>query len=159
MLESQYVDVAGTKFKVTPKPLLCYIEKLEYIKSRRRTIWQLLAGMPKSDGVSPEKFDNLFKIACETVYHHSSFVSLEEELEFDRSQEGIMFRLWQGTDRLENENPVAGVGRIAKLWQSATSQEQTQMLVIMNQRDQRAMSKNSDGPSESQDDSSGNNSQ
>ena len=140
------VNIKGVDVQVKPKRLLDYIEKVDFIKSRRRNVFQLLSGRPETGKLTQEQFDRLFRIGCEVVYAMSSSVTIEEELAFDRSEEGFFYDMWRCLGATEGELVINGIRRAEQLWKSMTDTERRQIVDAINQVDERRHIKNSDGP-------------
>lgn len=160
------VRVGGTELMIVPKRLLNYVEKCDYIKSRRCRPWDLLKGIPRS--ISANDFQSFVEVAMATVYASSSFVSFEEELQFDKSQEGFLYQLWRGIEagrqkqtgkrrsKLLGEtqsemDPLTGIQEAKLLWDSASDDEKDALIRAINATDEAAGIKKSSGPSKSSD--------
>lgn len=140
------VEVNGERVNIVPRSLQDYCQKTDYIRSRRPTPAQLLAGMltPKN----PEANAKVTELVINQFMRGGS-VSFEEEMSFDVSFEGFFHSLWQGAkesvkgwDRLKAE---AGV-QAAKVWfEQLDTEKQTEVRLALRGVDQRALSKNSDG--------------
>jgi hypothetical protein len=143
------VPVNGVDVQVKPKRLLDYLQKIDFIKTRRRNVWDLLRGNP---GITKqEEFDRLFRIAAEVVYSLSSSVTMDEEMAFDRSEEGFFYDLWRATngDTKETptkEHPLVGIQRMNLWWQQMLDSERREIVKALNVVDERRLAKNSDGP-------------
>lgn len=140
------VNIKGVDVQVKPKRLLDYIEKVDFIKSRRRNVFQLLSGRPETGKLNQEQFDRLFRIGCEVVYAMSSSVTIEEELAFDRSEEGFYYDMWRCVGAEQGEHPLNGIRRAEQMWKTMTDQERRDFVAALNQVDERRNIKNSDGP-------------
>ncbi len=146
------VSIGLTEIEIKPKRLLDYVEKLDFIKSRRQRPWDLIQGFP--DKITPENYKILVEIAMKTVYTQSSSVSIEEELFFDKSEEGFYYDLWRCLPSLpagkagKKETWSQGIQRARLLWESATSDEKQQINFAMSVVDERRLEKNGDGLSE-----------
>jgi hypothetical protein len=157
------VQVGGTELVIAPKRLLDYCEKIDFIKSRRERPWDLLQKVPKN--LSAQDFTAFVEIAMQTCYKFSSAVSIQEELQFDTSEEGFYFDLWrairrgspagkkkQAINRLtnpdaENKEPWRqGIMDARTLWQNATDDEKASLKAALFASDQQAILKKSDGP-------------
>lgn len=143
------VSIGVTEIEIKPKRLLDYVEKLDFIKSRRQRPWDLIQGFP--DKITPDNYKILVEIAMKTVYTQSSSVSMEEELFFDKSEEGFYYDLWRCLPSI----PVAkaelwnhGIQRARLLWESATSEEKQKINFALSVVDERNLEKNADGLSE-----------
>lgn len=143
------VSIGVTEIEIKPKRLLDYVEKLDFIKSRRQRPWDLIQGFPEK--ITPENYKILVEIAMKTVYTQSSSVSIEEELFFDKSEEGFYYDLWRclppvpvakgGKKELWNQ----GIQRARLLWESATSEEKQKIQFALSVVDERHLEKNDDG--------------
>lgn len=144
------VSVGGKEIVVKPKRLLDYVEKLDFIKSRRTTPWSLIQGFPTD--MSEENYKILVGIAMRTVYSQSSSVSIEEELFFDKSDEGFLYGLWKcipaPAAKGKTETWQAGFNRVNRLWESATPEEKAEIRIALFATDEGNNLKNSDGPSD-----------
>jgi hypothetical protein len=136
---------------VRPKCLLDYVEKLDYIKSRRSQPYDLLRDFPQEKGQKGADASRmLIEIAMQTVYTRSSSVSIEEEICFDGSWEGFYYNLWRCTRTISTEDPKSGVARVQKLFDGATAEEKVQLRIALDATEESNNIKNSDGPSEHQ---------
>lgn len=145
------ISLSGKEVVVRPKHLLDYIEKLDYIKSRRQQPYDLLRDWPQEAGQKgAEASKMLIGMALETVYTRSSSVSIEEEICFDGSWEGAYYNLWRCMRTDSKEDPKKGVDRARKLYESATEEERIRLKFAIEATDEDRNIKNSDGPSESQ---------
>lgn len=147
------VSIGGKEIVVKPKKVLVYVEKLDFIKSRRIKPWDLIQGFPPD--LSEENYKILVGIAMKTVYSSSSSVSHEEELFFDRSEEGFMYDLWRCLPEVKaakgNRRPetaIEGIERARKLWLAATQEEKSNLKLALYAVDESNNLKNSDGPSD-----------
>ena len=147
------VVLGGKTIEVKPKRLLNYVEKLEHIKSRRTRPWDLISGFPKE--TTEENYKILVGIAMKQVYCNSSAVSIEEELQYDRSLEGFFFDVWRcqklkkkTRTGLRDETWEEGIQRIKDLWDRATPEEQAQLKMALFATDEGNTLGNSDGPSD-----------
>jgi hypothetical protein len=147
------VVLGGTTIEVRPKRLLNYVEKLEHIKSRRDKPWNLISGFPKD--MTEENYKVLVGIAMKQVYCNSSAVSIEEELQYDRSLEGFFFDVWRCNKRKirtakgsRDETWEEGIQRIKDLWDRATPEEQAQLKLALFATDESNTLGNSNGPSD-----------
>lgn len=159
------VRVGGTELVIVPKRLLSYIEKCDYIKSRRVKPWDLLSGIPSS--IKANDYQSFVEVAMSTVYQNSSFVSVEEELSFDRSEEGFYYDLWRSIEagrkkgqpgrrskllKAPSEFTAAdGIHEARLLWESATADEKQEIVIALKATDERAAIKKSSGPEQSSD--------
>lgn len=141
------LSLGGTEIVVKPKKLLDYVEKLDFIKMRRTRPWDLIQGFPKE--ITEENYKILVSLAMSTCYSQSSSVSIEEELQFDKSEEGFYYDVWRCLPRVPKETWQAGLNRARQLWEGSTKEEKNALHMAMLGVDERANLKNSDGPSES----------
>jgi hypothetical protein len=147
------VVLGGTTIEVKPKRLLNYVEKLEHIKSRRTRPWDLISGFPKE--MTEENYKVLVGLAMKQVYCNSSAVSIEEELQYDRSLEGFFFDVWRcgKLKKKTNKGPreetwEEGIQRVKDLWDRATPEEQSHLKMALFATDEGNTLGNSNGPSE-----------
>jgi hypothetical protein len=146
------VSIGVTEIEIKPKRLLDYVEKLDFIKSRRQRPWDLIQGFP--DKITPENYKILVEIAMKTVYTQSSSVSIEEELFFDKSEEGFYYDLWRcipsapALKGAKKETWNQGINRARLLWESATPEEKQKINFALSVTDERHLEKNVDGLSE-----------
>ena len=159
------VQIGGTDLVIAPKRLLDYCEKIDFIKSRRERPWDLLQKIPRN--LSAADFTAFVEVAMQTCYKMSSAVSIQEEMQFDTSEEGFFYDLWRAIRRGQPEkrskpvnkimNPSAqdsepwrkGIMDARSLWQSATDEERSAIKAALFASDQQAALKKSDGPPES----------
>jgi len=143
------VSIGGKDIVVKPKHLIDYVDKVDFIKSRRATPWSLIQGFPPK--LDEENYKILVSLAMKTVYSQSSSVSVEEELFFDKSEEGFLYSLWKcipvGPVKGKPEDFKAGFARVNKLWDSATPEEKAELKIALFATDEGNNLKNSDGPS------------
>jgi hypothetical protein len=161
------VQLGGTELLIAPKRLLDYCEKIDFIKSRRERPWDLLQKVPKN--LSAQDFTAFVEVAMQTCYKHSSAVSIQEEMQFDTSEEGFYYDLWrsiragrpaskrkQAVNRLTNPDAEQkepwrqGIMDARTLWRSATEEEKAELRAALFATDQQAILKKSDGPPESE---------
>lgn len=142
------ISLCGTEIVVRPKTLLDYVEKLDFIKSRRATPYDLARTFLTKASNERDVAGNQAVIAeaMRTVYCRSSSVSSEEQIEFEHSKEGRYYDLWRCC-RLSGESPLDGINRIEKLYNGATEEERSALILALNGVDERNLRKNSDGPS------------
>lgn len=140
------VEVNGERVNIVPRSLQDYCEKVDYIRSRRPTPAQLLAGMlvPKQ----PEANQKVTELVIGQFIRGGS-VSFDEEMAFDVSFEGFFHSLWQGAKgsilAWQTLKPNAGV-QAAKLWfEQLDKDQQVEVRLALRGIDQRALSKNSSG--------------
>lgn len=143
------VSIGGKDIVVKPKHLIDYVEKVDFIKSRRATPWSLIQGFPPK--LDEENYKILVGLAMKTVYSQSSSVSIEEEICFDKSDEGFLYSLWKcipGPNiKGKPEDWKTGFNRVNRLWESATPEEKAELKVALLATDESNNLKNSDGPS------------
>lgn len=154
------VSIGGKEIVVKPKRLLDYVEKVDFIKMRRGAPWDLIQGFPPEIANHEENYKILVGIAMRTVYMNSSSVGIEEEIMFDKSEEGFFYTLWKcmpGTKvnatsgkgkKTRAETWREGLNRARSLWESGTSEEKMKVRVAMESTNESHNIKNSDGPSE-----------
>jgi hypothetical protein len=150
------VSIGGKEIVVKPKKLLDYVEKLDFIKSRRTRPWDLISGFPKE--ITEENYKILVATAMRVVYMNSSSVTPEEEILFDKSTEGFFYDLWRqigkgmrkaGTKQeTRAETWQEGIQRAQQLWDSATVEEKNQLKIALFATDEGNNLGNSDGPSD-----------
>lgn len=149
------VSIGGTEIVVRPKRLIDYVEKIDFIRLRRTTPYDLLRDWPDEDRQTKL---GLIEIAMRTVYTNSSSVSFEEELAFDRSEEGLFWTIWKC---LPTEPPKKypkgakviepwreGINRARNLWNSGTPEEKQALRMAIEAVDESNNLKNSESPSE-----------
>jgi len=156
------VSIGGKDVVIKPKTLLSYVEKVDFIKMRRGAPWDLIQGFPPEISNNEENYKTLVKAAMETVYKNSSSVSLEEEILFDRSEEGFFYDFWRciprvkvqfkvkegGATKFRAEKPLEGIDRARSIWESGTTEERQQVRFAMESTNEAHNLKNSDGPSD-----------
>ena len=151
------VMVGGQTLKITPKRLLDYCEKIDFIKMRRGNAATLVEGFP--EGMTEQNYKILVGIAMEKVLQNASSVSVQEEIAFDTSEEGFFYDLWRCMPKppakkvkgqMVTESWRDGINRAKRLWDSATSEEQRGLLTAIRSVDETSLLKNSSGPSEPQ---------
>lgn len=150
------VSIGGKEIVVKPKKLLDYVEKLDFIKSRRTRPWDLISGFPKE--MTEENYKILVATAMRVVYTNSSSVTPEEELLFDKSTEGFYYEMWRqigkgmrkvGTKQeMRPETPLEGITRAQVLWDSATVEEKNNLKIALFATDEANNLGNSAGPSD-----------
>lgn len=134
------VTVNGVELLIKPKSLLSYVDKLDFIKTRRLKPFDLIQGLPEK--VAPDKYDSLVRMAMHTVYTNSSSVSWEEEVAFDKSEEGFFFELWRCLPEVPKEPWRDGIQRAREFWNSADDEEKLAIRVATNAADERSLQKN-----------------
>ena len=157
----QKVRVGDLELSISPRKLINYIEKVQFIKSRRPTPWDLMKGVPKT--LSVADYTAYVETAMKTVYTHASAVGIQEEIDFDTSPEGFFWTLWKCMvpDRASVKKKVtmaeasavqepweAGLLKARALWEAATDDEKRQIRMALDASDQMRQVKNSDGPPE-----------
>lgn len=144
------ISLGGTEISVRPKQLLDYVEKLDFIKSRRQQPYDLLRTWPQEKGPKgAQATKELIQIAMETVYTRSSSVSIEEEVQFDVSWEGFYYNLWRCIRTDPGEDSIKGIDRVRLLFEKATDEERRTIRFALDATDEDHNLKNSGGPSES----------
>jgi hypothetical protein len=143
------VSIGGKDIQVKPKHLIDYVEKIDFIKSRRATPWSLIQGFPPK--LDEENYKTLVGLAMKTVYSQSSSVSIEEELCFDKSDEGFLYSLWRCIPAQKTkgkpEDWKTGLNRVNAIWEKATSEEKMELKTALLATDESNNLGNSDGPS------------
>lgn len=157
----QRVRVGDLELSISPRRLINYIEKVQFIKSRRPAPWDLMKGVPKT--LSVADYTAYVETAMKTVYTHASAVGIQEEMDFDTSAEGFYWSLWKCmvpdrssvrarvsmADAGSSQEPwEAGVLRAKALWEAANDDEKRQIRMALDASDQMRQVKNSDGPPE-----------
>jgi hypothetical protein len=156
------VSIGGKDVVIKPKTLLSYVEKVDFIKMRRGAPWDLIQGFPPEISNHEENYKTLVRCAMETVYKNSSSVSLEEEILFDRSEEGFFYDFWRcipkmkvpfkskegGAQKFRAETPMEGIDRSKAIWESGTAEERQSIRFAMEATNEAHNLKNSDGPSD-----------
>ncbi len=150
------ISLGGKEIVVKPKRLLDYVEKVDFIKMRRGTAFDLLKGFPPN--MTEENYKIAVSLAMKTVYTNASAVSPEEELAFDKSEEGFYYDLWRCLPKIEKkkgvkpseESYVDGINRARRVWDDATDAEKIALRLAMNALDENHLSKNSSGPNPNQ---------
>lgn len=151
------VMVGGQTLKITPKRLLDYCEKIDFIKMRRGNPASLVEGFPEN--MTEANYKILVKTAMEAVIQNSSSVSVQEEIAFDTSEEGFFYDMWRCMPKpapkkvkgqMLEESWRVGINRAKKLWESATKEEQRDLLNAMRSVDETSLLKNSSGPNDLQ---------
>jgi hypothetical protein len=140
------ISVGGTEVIIRPARLIDYVEKLDFIKMRRTSPYDLVRDFPREDAKGSLA---LVEIAMRTVYTNSSNVSVEEELAFDKSEEGFYWTLWRCMPAKVSKSPEdwrAGINRAKMLWESGTPDERRSLRFAMDAVDEMANLKNSEGP-------------
>lgn len=166
------VGALGLELDITPKRLLDYCEKVDFIKSRRPSPWQLLRDIPPS--ISLDSYTAFVGEAMKACVIASSSVSPLEEVNFDTSEEGFYYDLWRslehskkkargaaGLSVLERDKGKSpdpwrrGIMEAKRIWELATDEEKKAIRIALSATDQMAQVKNSDGPPESSSDLTG----
>lgn len=150
------ISLGGTEIVVRPKRLLDYVEKIDFIKSRRQQPYHLVRDFPQEKGPKgAEGMKLIVQMALETVYTRSSSVSVEEEICFDGSWEGFYYNAWRCVRTDPKQNPLDGIRWMEKLFDKATPEERINLRMALEATDESHNLKNSDGPSESQEQTPG----
>jgi hypothetical protein len=168
------VGALGLDLDITPKTLLDYCEKVDFIKSRRPSPWQLLRDIPNT--LTVDSYSAFVAEAMKACVTASSSVSVLEEMNFDTSEEGFFYDLWRSLeysrkkhgsakgltvlerDRLKAPEPWRrGIMEAKKIWEMATTAEKQEIRMALNAADQMTQVKNSDGPPESSSNPAGKN--
>lgn len=153
------VSVGGQTVTITPKRLLDYCEKIDFIKMRRGNPATLIEGFPPEVANNEANYKILVKMAMETVIQNASSVSVQEEIAFDTSEEGFFYEMWRCLPkpkekkikgRMIGESWRDGINRAKQLWDSATTEEKKELLTAIRSVDETSLLKNSSGPSEPQ---------
>ena len=162
------VEVGGTRLQIVPKRLHDYIRKVEFIKSRRSTPWNLLRDVPRSLPVAD--WTAFVETAMRTAHQCSSSVTPAEEHAFDTSEEGLFYNLFVAIEMGRGRKPERsrllqsdsrkpedalpdwhkGINEARRLWEQATSEERAELTAALFATDQIRAIKKSDGPSESE---------
>lgn len=154
----QKVRVGDLELSISPRRLINYIEKVEFIKSRRPAPWDLMKGVPKN--LSVADYTAYVETAMKTVYTHASAVGIQEEIDFDTSPEGFYWTLWKCAtmdapqkqtfgNRVPDPEPWRkGIQQAKACWEAATDDEKRQIRMALDASDQMRQVKNSDGPPE-----------
>lgn len=146
------VSIGGKDVVVKPKHLIDYVEKVDFIKTRRGTPYDLVRDFPKEKDLEGTRA--LVEIAMRTVYTNSSSVSIDEELCFDRSEEGFYWEIWKCLPELPlvrgkpPETAREGINRAKRIWESGTSDEKNALRFAIASVDERSNLGNFEGPSE-----------
>lgn len=156
------VPVGGKELVIAPKRLLDYVQKVDFIKLRRMRPWDLLKGIPSS--ISGRDYQNFAEAAMGVCYQNSSFVSVEEELQFDTCYEGFYYTLWRALELGRRNKPknrsaltkkdviddyaeaLAGINEARLLWEDATDEEKRQINLALNGVSQENAIKKSPAP-------------
>lgn len=141
------VSICGKEIFIKPKALLDYIEKVDFIKLRRGTAYDLVRGFPSN--MTEENYKIAVSLAMKTVYTNSSAVSYEEEIAFDKSEEGFFYDLWRCIPAIKKKTPKEkdetwseGLNRARRLWDDAAPEEKVQIRMALSANDERQLSKN-----------------
>lgn len=141
------VSLGGKEIVVRPKRLLDYVEKLDFIKSRRQQPYDLLRDFPQEKGQKgADATRMLIEIAMQTVYTRSSSVSIEEEICFDGSFEGFYYNAWRCTRSHSDKDTIKGIDWFEKVYAQATDDERIRFRMALEATDESKLEKNSDGP-------------
>lgn len=159
----QTVSVGEQRLLIKPRRLINYIEKVNYIRSRRPGVWDLLKQLPRT--FQADTYQSFVREAMSVVHASQTVVSIEEELNFDNSAEGFFWTLWkcmpasggkkqqkrtffEGESQQSDDPSIQGIQQAKILWESATDDEKQQIRLALNAVEQRI--KNSDGPPSSE---------
>ena len=162
------VSVGDRKIRIVPRVLQDYLDKVDYIKSRREDPWALLRGLPAQ--MNANDYTSFVEIAMSTCHLYSSSVTQQEEQRFDDSLEGLLFSLACGIAAAERSLPQQGntyadkirpkrleidvwkrrVSDALKLWREASTDERNQIQAALSVSDTRNAVKKSDGPPENE---------
>lgn len=140
------VTIGSERVNVVPRSLQCYLDKVDFIKSRRVSPAQLLTGMlnPKN----PEGNQKVTEIAMKACMLLSS-VSFEEEMQFDMSFEGFYYSVWQGVMNAfpdwKRLDPKVGIDKARAWFDGLSDDDKTNVRLALRGTDQRALAKNSSG--------------
>jgi hypothetical protein len=140
------VEIGSERVTIVPRSLQCYMDKVDFIKSRRLSPAQSLAGMlnPKN----PEGNQKVTEIAIAACMKMSS-VSFEEELQFDMSFEGFYYSIWQGLMGSKTEwkklQPKQGIDAARQWFDALDDHKKTEVRMALRGIDQRSLAKNSNG--------------
>lgn len=139
------VVLNGERVTIRPRSLHSYIEKTDYIKSRRPSPYSSLRDLPKQK--NREATDRYVEIAIMASMKLSS-VSFEEEMRFDISLEGYYYAAWQGTREhfKWDSDSTKGVDQVEKWISKLDPESQESLRLALRGIDERALAKNSDGP-------------
>lgn len=145
------VEVGDLKVSLVPRTLQNYIEKVDYIKSRRPSPYASLSGIP--DSMSADGKQKMAEIALQSFMKMSS-VSFEEEIVFDTSFEGFYYSVWQAAKNcMPGWSKLSGFDGVAKArewFEQLDNDKATEVRLAIRGIDQRSLAKNSDGLQENQ---------
>jgi hypothetical protein len=137
------ISLGGKEIVVRPKQLLDYVEKLDFIKARRQQPYDLLKDWPQEKGAKgAEAGKMLIQLAMETVYTRSSSVSIEEEICFDKSEEGFYFDLWRCIRTDPKQDWRVGINEARALFEKATLEEKMRLRMALEGTDETNNLKN-----------------
>jgi len=160
----QTVSVGEQKLLIKPARLVDLISKVDYMKSRRPGVWDLLKQLPRN--LKADTYESFVRVAMSVVHTNGTSVGVDEELAFDNSLEGFYWMLWQcmesrpkakkktffdsGKDAVDDPLAIerAGIASARSLWESATDDEKKQLRLAM--MGVNPLPKNSDGPPSSE---------
>lgn len=138
--------IGKAKVVLVPRSLQNYIDKIDYIKTRRPSPYAALDGIPETMSADGKKA--MAEIAIKS-YMQLSSVAFHEELAFDTSFEGFYFALWQGAkgslpgwDKL---TPADGVATAKQWFTALDDKDSDDVRLALNGIEQRELAKNSDG--------------
>jgi len=146
------ITLKGEKVTVKPSALHVYLERIEYIKSRRMSPIDALKNLPP--GITEANYAKFVEIAISSSMKLSS-VSFDEEMAFEASQEGFYLTVFQALkehmtrkDSAEKwpTDPIKGVSSASFYYETLSDEEKTTLRLAMRGVDERALAKNSDSP-------------
>ncbi len=139
------VTLKGEQVAVKPATLHRYIEKVEYIKSRRLSPIDALKNLPA--GITQDNYAKMVEIAISSSMRMSS-VPFEEEMLFEGSQEGFYYNVYQALrDHFKwGSDGLAGVDKAERFYESLDEADKISLRLAMRGVDERSLAKNSDGP-------------
>lgn len=134
---------------VRPRSLHSYIEKSDYIKSRRPSPYVSLRDLPKEYQDTQGKRERYLEMAIMASMKLSS-VGFTEEFYFDVSPEGKYYATWQSMKEHYKwpSDPLKGVDVVDKWYSALSNDEKNQVDMAIEGIDQRKLAKNSAGPEE-----------
>ncbi len=141
------VDLNGERVTIRPRSLHSYIEKSDYIKSRRPSPYVSLRDLPKQK--SQASTDRYLELAVMASMRMSS-VGFEEEMDFDGSLEGVYYAIWQALKGhfKWSEDGHEGVDKAEKWYTELSADSKIKVLSAIRGTDERKIAKNSAGPAE-----------
>lgn len=141
------LDINNDRVAVRPRSLHSYIEKIDYIKSRRPSPYSSLRDLPKQkNSEAHAKFVEIAMMASMKL----SAVGLEEELYFDSSFEGFFYTVWQAVRAhfKWSAEGLVGVNQAEQWYMGLNDDHKEQVRFAIRGVDERSLAKNSDGPEE-----------